>query len=203
MQRYKVFINEQVISFVESLEKSTIVDNLLIIKSPSLISMGVIVEWLLKEDVKTQVYIVDSEPKSRWNEFISLFEIVEAAGGRVKNKKGEVLFIHRLGKWDLPKGKIELGEDQGTAAIREVEEECGISQLSIQEQLSTSYHIYQLKGRLILKPTYWFDMTCDDDSELIPQLEEDIEKAVWVNENDLSEQMANTYESLKEIISNF
>ncbi|MFH1296320.1 MAG: NUDIX domain-containing protein [Bacteroidota bacterium] len=39
-------------------------------------------------------------------DFKSLFTIVKAAGGLVRNEQGEVLFIHRKGRWDLPKGKI-------------------------------------------------------------------------------------------------
>ncbi len=37
--------------------------------------------------------------------------LVVAGGGMVFNDKKEILFIHRNGKWDLPKGKIEKGED--------------------------------------------------------------------------------------------
>lgn len=201
MQRYKVFINEHSIFFSSSIEKSTIVDNLLSLKNPSIESVKVIVDWLLKETIKTVVWIESQDSESLWKSFLELFEIIEAAGGKVKNKDGEVLFIHRLGKWDLPKGKIEVDEDKRNAALREVEEECGISKLRIISELETTYHIYKIGERLILKPTYWFEMFCDDDSELIPQKEEAIEKAVWVNENNLSEQLGNTYASLKEIIS--
>src|SRR5690606_27486008 len=52
--------------------------------------------------------------------------IIKAAGGVVKNGEGQYLFIHRLGKWDLPKGKVENNEKMRDAALREVEEECGI-----------------------------------------------------------------------------
>lgn len=40
--------------------------------------------------------------------FLSMFKIVEAAGGLIINEKGETLFIFRRGKWDLPKGKIDV-----------------------------------------------------------------------------------------------
>src|SRR5690606_7635352 len=39
--------------------------------------------------------------------FIANIRIIRAAGGLVKNGEGHYLFIHRLGKWDLPKGKVE------------------------------------------------------------------------------------------------
>lgn len=203
MQRYKVFVNEHSISFIENLEKSTIVDNSYAISKPSADKMNVIVNQLLIEPETKEFYFLDSEIDSLFDRFKSSFEIVEAAGGKVRNSKNEILFIHRLGKWDLPKGKIEIGEDQKTAAIREVEEECGIAQLEINNQLETTFHVYKMKGRLILKPTYWFAMNCADNSKLVPQTEESIEKAVWINANDLSEQLENTYASLVQIITNF
>ncbi len=46
--------------------------------------------------------------------FLSLFKIIEAAGGFVKNEKGECLFIYRRGKWDLPKGKITVRRHRST-----------------------------------------------------------------------------------------
>ncbi len=202
MQRYKVFINEHSISFTEKLENSTIVDKSQCVINPSKSEMHNHVLSLLHDKNVEHLYFVDSEIDTLFKGFKTLFKIVEAAGGRVENGSGQVLFIHRLGKWDLPKGKIEIGEDKRTAAIREVEEECGISKLEIVKQLPTTYHVYELKGGLVLKPTYWFSMSCNDDGELIPQIEEDIEKAVWVDSIDFNEQLSNTYASLKTIISN-
>lgn len=37
--------------------------------------------------------------------------VVEAGGGMVFNDKREILFIRRNKKWDLPKGKVEKGEN--------------------------------------------------------------------------------------------
>ncbi len=51
-------------------------------------------------------YSTPGEQETMLKKFISLFSVVEAAGGVVKNDYGEILFIHRLGYWDLPKGKI-------------------------------------------------------------------------------------------------
>ena len=56
-----------------------------------------------------------------------LLPLIEAAGGLVKNENGDYLFIYRNDKWDLPKGKIEKDEKTKVAAVREVEEECGIA----------------------------------------------------------------------------
>ena len=42
--------------------------------------------------------------------FKAEFTYIEAAGGFIENEDGEYLFIFRREKWDLPKGKLELGE---------------------------------------------------------------------------------------------
>jgi 8-oxo-dGTP pyrophosphatase MutT (NUDIX family) len=133
--------------------------------------------------------------------FKSLFSIVEAAGGLVKNNKGEYLFIYRHGKWDLPKGKIEKGESIKKAAVREVEEECGISELTISKEITPTYHTYHLNEKQILKPTYWFEMNCGDDSQPIPQEEEGITEVRWITPENFEMVKKNTYESIKDVIA--
>jgi 8-oxo-dGTP pyrophosphatase MutT (NUDIX family) len=133
--------------------------------------------------------------------FKEMFSVVEAAGGVVRNDKGEYLFIFRNGKWDLPKGKIEKGESVRAAAIREVEEECGISGLSIVKELKTSYHTYLVGNKSILKPTYWFEMMCSDSSCLKPQTEEGITEVKWFRPADFDSIKKNTFPSIIDLIS--
>jgi hypothetical protein len=89
---------------------------------------------------------------------LSRLKIIKAAGGLVKNGKGEYLFIHRLGKWDLPKGKIEENEKMSEGAVREVEEECGIRVDYLGKKITTTYHTYYMGGKFVLKETEWYDM---------------------------------------------
>ncbi len=147
-----------------------------------------------------EIYFFNENLQDLFKYFSAMFRIIEAAGGLVKNVKGEYLFIFRNGKWDLPKGKIEKGEGIKTAAIREVEEECGVSGLSIIRELSTEYHTYFINERAILKRTYWFEMRCDDTSDLVPQIEEGITNAVWISSKNLNEVLHNTFESIKEVL---
>lgn len=115
------------------------------------------------------------------SDFFSLFKLIEAAGGLVLNPAGEILFIYRRGFWDLPKGKIDKGESPSEAAIREVCEETGIKQLDLGAELKITYHTYREKdGRRILKRTYWYRMKTEEVA-LHPQVEEDIEEAVWMS----------------------
>lgn len=139
----------------------------------------------------------NSDAKRLLEDFISLFWYVEAAGGLVINSKSEQLFIHRFGRWDLPKGKIEKNETVEQAAIREVQEETGLMEVSILKILPSTFHIFDYKGKKVLKRTYWFMMKYTGNSEPKPQTEEEIIEARWFSPDDLAQVMDNTYSSLK------
>ena len=127
--------------------------------------------------------------------------MIEAAGGLVFNKDGDILMIFRNGKWDLPKGKLEIGESVEECAIREVEEECGISGLIIENKIKDTYHTYFLEGESILKKTYWYKMNTDSDGELVPQIEEGITKVSWVGKDQISEKLTNSYGNISDVLN--
>ncbi|MCH8545290.1 MAG: NUDIX domain-containing protein [Cryomorphaceae bacterium] len=137
-----------------------------------------------------------------FSSFSKAFTPIEAAGGVVKNNKGELLMIHRLGKWDLPKGKIEMGESPINAAVREVEEECGIENLTVKDTMPfKTYHTYELDENRILKLTYWFTMKTSSYSKMKPQTEEGIDKVVWVADaEDLRKKLKNTYQNIRDVV---
>lgn len=129
------------------------------------------------------------------------FKYIEAAGGFI-NKENEYLFIYRLQKWDLPKGKLDKGETIEQAAIRECEEECAISNLKIEKQLSSTYHIYTYKGNYALKQTFWFYMTTDYDQILIPQTEENIEEVRWFTAAEIKNTVySNSYHTIIDVVN--
>lgn len=158
---------------------------------------------LLENNKKlTTIVIVVHDVKDAFHRFKSHFKIIEAAGGVVKNNENKTLFIYRLDKWDLPKGKIEKDEQIEEAAIREVEEECGVSGLEIVKHLSSCYHIYHLKEQPILKKTHWFEMKTNFTGQLIPQQEEGIEKVEWLTAEQIKEvALKNTYASIADFIT--
>ncbi len=129
------------------------------------------------------------------------FDVVEAAGGLVV-KQGAVLFIKRLGKWDLPKGKLELGEKKRLAAVREVEEECGVKALVIRK-VGVTWHTYLQNRRDTLKKTTWYEMECLDDRRLAPQTAEAITKVKWVPMYQSGKVLGNTYRSIHHIFLKF
>ena len=134
------------------------------------------------------------------DEFSCMFRVIEASGGLVQNNKGEFLFIFRHGKWDLPKGKLEKDESIENAAIREVSEETGITNIKLKNFITNTYHTYRLGNATILKKTHWFNMDYDGNEPLIPQKSEDILQAEWVRINQLKNILKNTYDTIHEVI---
>lgn len=131
------------------------------------------------------------------------FKIVEAAGGIVINEEREILFIYRRGKWDLPKGKLEKGEDKIKCAEREIEEETGIGNLKFVAPVGTTYHHYVEKGKHILKESYWYYFTSSSSGKGTPQTEEDISEVKWISTAHIKEPMENTYETIRDIMTTF
>lgn len=127
------------------------------------------------------------------------FKIIVAGGGWVLNNTGEVLFILRHGKWDLPKGKLDEGETIEACAIREVEEETGVSGLSILQPLMITYHVYEHKGQEILKESHWFLMKTVANNLPEPQLEEGITTVEWLDKAGIQKALSNTYPSIKDL----
>lgn len=137
---------------------------------------------------------------SLFEELKTQFKYIEAAGGLIE-QDNKYLFIYRLNKWDLPKGKIDSGENPKQAAIRECEEECAITGLEIINELPSTYHIYPYKGSYALKTTYWFLMKSAFTGKLIPQTEENIEKAEWLDVDTIKSTVTqNTYPSVLDLI---
>ena len=151
---------------------------------------------------KYKVYI-NNEPKTitdNWKSFCADYSLIEAAGGLVYNSDNQLLMIFRNGKWDLPKGKLEIDENIKECAIREVEEECGISGLSIVNALKDTYHTYEINGKKILKRTFWFAMNSNYKGNLIPQAEEGIIKVIWVDKQDIAEKLENSFGNINELL---
>ena len=151
---------------------------------------------------KYKVYVNNSSEiiTDNWESFCADYILIEAAGGLVYNLDNQLLMIFRNGKWDLPKGKLEVGENIKECAIREVEEECGISGLSISKPLQDTYHTYAINEQKILKRTYWFEMKTNFKGGLLPQTEEGITKVVWVDKQDIAEKLENSYGNIIELL---
>jgi len=133
--------------------------------------------------------------------FSSCFKCIKAGGGVVLNKNGEFLVIKRNGLWDMPKGKLEKGEDFETAALREVREETGLSGLESLGLLLSTFHTYDISGRMILKETRWFEMHWNGKGTQLLQSDEGITDYRWVKPGETGFIRENTYASLLDVLS--
>jgi len=160
---------------------------------------------LLENTASQGLNIYHSDVEELWKDFKNYFKNIEAAGGVVINQDHKTLFIHRLGKWDLPKGKIEKDESKEVAAVREVEEECGIFNLELKDFINSTYHIYtERDGNKILKTTYWFEMFYSGNETPKPQIEEGINEVGWKDEKEIDSQiLPSTFQNIKLILNDF
>ena len=198
---YKVFIKNKPLFFIENDEDMSTLKSQFIYS----INNACDKERILDEHFASQnyIYVHGSSFDEVWGLFFGNYKVVQAAGGVVLNNKNQVLFIFRNGFWDLPKGKVEDEEAISIAAIREVEEECGISKPTLISKLLVTYHTYDTYGENCLKPTHWYLMQYDGAEELLPQQEEGITNVQWVNQEDIAPMMLNTFGSIVDVIETF
>ena len=147
----------------------------------------------------SRIYIPTDDMETTYKGFCSQFKEVNAAGGLVSNRRGDVLLIRRNELWDLPKGHQEAGEDISVTALREVQEETGVLKLRLRKLICVTDHCYRRNEIWHLKHTWWYDMLYTDPVDLTPQREEDITKAAWVARSGLSPYLKNTYPSIVEV----
>ena len=152
---------------------------------------------LLNKKNTNSVHLFHKNKDKLLKYFFKLIPTVIAAGGKITNSKSETLFIYRNDKWDLPKGKAEKNEQLPQTALREVKEETGIKEVSINKPLDITYHIFRRNNEYRLKVTYWFDMFSDYEGIFFPQLDEGITDVKWVKKADLEEVKINSYPNIR------
>jgi 8-oxo-dGTP pyrophosphatase MutT (NUDIX family) len=131
---------------------------------------------------------------------LKVLKTIPAAGGLTLDSQNRALWIFRKGLWDLPKGKVELNEATDHAAVREVEEECGIHSIENMGLLCVTYHIYEMAHEPVLKPTYWYLMQTSFTGKLVPQTEEGIQKVEWKNKAESLKALEQSFPSIVKVI---
>lgn len=203
-QRYEVFGNLKTIILAENDNNPASSASDRVVEYTADLDLCGEIDNYLNGDGSGRLFILSRQgPDRAFASFCNCFTLIEAAGGVVRNEKGALLFIFRRGKWDLPKGKVDPGETAEAAALREVGEETGLTGLKMNGELPATYHIYELQGKRILKKTHWFEMSSTNDLQLIPQQEEDIEEARFVERAGIHGILQNTYLSLFRMISSY
>jgi 8-oxo-dGTP pyrophosphatase MutT (NUDIX family) len=162
------------------------------------IDSKLLIEWNLLQKNQS-IFVVCQQMQNDFRRLFADFEFIHAAGGIVK-RNATLLFIKRNGFWDIPKGKLEQDENPEEGALREIEEECGISGMSIHHTLIKTYHTYYYFGKPTLKETTWYAVNYNGPEKTITQSEEGITEAVWFSINELDTVKNNTFASILDVI---
>lgn len=192
---YKIFVNDKPIILTTEVSQETNFKNYLL----STVKLRRVIKELNTTDLE-EVRLIGKKPKKLLKKFLKKLPNVIAGGGKVYNEKGEVLFIFRNNKWDLPKGKTEKKETIEETALREVEEETGVKDLKIVKPIETTYHIFKRNGRYKIKVTYWFEMTSNYNGRLNPEGEEGITKVEWLDAAASQKALENSYANIRQLL---
>jgi ADP-ribose pyrophosphatase YjhB (NUDIX family) len=192
---FKVFVNDKPIVLTTVVSKETDFKNYLLKTA----KIGKVIKELNKTSIK-EIRLIGKNENKLLKKFLKKLPKVIAGGGKVYNDNGDILFIYRNNKWDLPKGKIDGKESIEAAALREVEEETGVNDLEIVKPLETTYHIFKRNGRHRIKITYWFEMKSSYAGDLVPEEIEGITHVEWLNTEQTQKALENSYANIKELM---
>ena len=193
---YKVFLNRYQINLTS---KAKVLD-----KTNTFLLVSIEHKEILKKLRKhKKINLFHSKKSELLKIFKSKIKVIFASGGIVENSKKQILFIHRKGKWDLPKGKAEKNETIRETALREVAEETGIKRLRIRKFYTNTFHLVRNNGLYFLKETSWFLMNSDYEGKLIPQNEEGIKSVKWKNLKQVKKIKEKTFKNIKIILDEY
>lgn len=106
-----------------------------------------------------------------------------SAGGVVyRLESGAPLFLlirDSYSNWGFPKGHLEQGERAEDAALREVREETGLTDLALRGRIDTIEWYFRFRGRLIHKSCHFFLMQTTQ-TKTAPQRAEGITACRWM-----------------------
>lgn len=193
---YRLFCNNKTLECINFFEHclDVEIDNSLCYSQVFENTLDKIKNWLENDEKKLIIDDVDNDILA--SVIKRIFRFAPAAGGLVVINNS-IVAIERNGIPDLPKGHIEKGESPDVAAVREVQEETAISNLSIIKQLPSTQHCYMLNNQWTLKRTSWYLMRTDDDFKPTPQQEEGITKVFLLNKNNVKDFLEKTFVSLR------
>jgi 8-oxo-dGTP pyrophosphatase MutT (NUDIX family) len=195
-RRYEVYVEGKPLMIGEMHPGSELPEHWLALRVEHASEVSRAVDVLKRSPEVRGLYLYPNDELDVWQLFCMEHTFVQAAGGLVLDDVGRLLVIRRLGRWDLPKGKVDPGEAIPDAALREVREECGLDQLQLVRPIAVTWHTYPHKGGHVLKRTDWFLMRGDGREQLVPQHDEGIEEVRWASPNEADALRADTYPSL-------
>ena len=193
---YRLFCNNRTLTANNFCENLLSVDNKCVKNFDDLATK--IENWLADETIEN-LDLGDVDGEALACAIKNIFRQAPAAGG-VVIIDNQFVAIERHGIPDLPKGHIEKGETPEVAALREVEEETGITNLEIIKELPSTWHCYLLDNQWTIKKTSWFLMKTTSGMKNIPQTEEGISKVYLVDKEGVNAFEEKTFDSLKTLI---
>lgn len=192
---HKIFVGDKPIILTTKVERENNFKNYLL----DTVAIGKVIKDLQRKNIAS-VRLIGKNEETLLKKFLKLLPNVVAGGGKVFNDKGEVLFIYRNNKWDLPKGRVENKESIEEGAIREVEEETGVKDLKVVRPLEMTYHIFKRNGKHRIKITYWYEMFSNYKGKLIPEEKEGITKVAWLDKKQAQKALTNSYANIKLLV---
>jgi 8-oxo-dGTP pyrophosphatase MutT (NUDIX family) len=198
VQMYKVFIDNSVIDFLDSEQKVPSKGYDLVFNSLEN-DLSTLLDQFDFSISNVCLLVIYEDFELAFNQVFHAYEFMDAAGGIVKCDR-RYLFIERHGMWDIPKGKLDSNEQPWEAAVREIEEECGIKGPVIDHLLGVTFHTYSYMGRLTIKKNWWYALNYTGSMEVQPQEEESITQAIWIEKDEWELIRSNTYDSILEVL---
>jgi len=197
---YKIFFNDRVLSICSDWQQCSQGMNAIVYKVTKKNEIKPIVANFQQNLAMQELYLYVDNVEEAMTELMSLFKVLESAGGVVCNNNDEWLLIFRHERWDLPKGKQEPGETMPETALREVEEECGIRELTLFDFLTSTFHVYKENDQIILKKNHWYSMKYTGTANPVPQKEEGITAAQWIPRKAIPEYLPKMFSSIVDVV---
>lgn len=127
--------------------------------------------------------------------------VERSAGGvvlrRIRGELHVLLIKDPYRNWGLPKGHVEPGEDDMGAALREVEEETGLSALIPGPELKTIDWVFRSGGKKVHKYCCFFLMASPE-GKPVPETSEGITDCRWVALHSAVEQIS--YDNARQVL---
>jgi 8-oxo-dGTP pyrophosphatase MutT (NUDIX family) len=201
---YKIYYKDSVVLIATHVEQSNKKFAKVLEGSPAIEKFISESNCLFEGELNENILLLTGNPGEVMCRLFENRKAVIAGGGIVWNENDELLMIHRRGKWDLPKGKIEPNEKIIDGAKREVEEETGIIVNTVHENAVKTFHAYLLKNKPYIKETSWFKMNAKPmQSKPVAQTEEDIDEVRWVGKTELKNYYNDCYPLIRDLIMNY
>ena len=199
IKEYSIYFDSRKIVITSKFNSTIIGNNTLFVRYNTPAEVVKLLVFFQSSTMVRNLYIATEKLDELFAEFTNHFVVINAAGGLVTNPKDEILLIKRNGLWDLPKGKVDKGETNEDAALREVKEECGINNIQLGSPIIETFHTYMDSESKVLKRTGWFRMRFDGTEKPLPQEDEGITEVCWVSKEKLPEYLCNTYDSIRDV----